>query len=295
VRQGRDLGHYDRRVDDRLRQRLEAALGRPVRGSGALAGGCVAQVLRVRTEDGPDIVVKTGGGTFEDEAFMLRYLRERTALPVPAVLHAETDMLVMEFVPGSSGPLPEGEGHAAELLADLHGHSARAFGFERATVIGPLPQPNPWTGSWREFFAEHRLRAMTAEALRHGRIPAGLASRLERAADACGRLLREPGAPALLHGDVWSGNVLALGGRVTAFLDPSIYYGHPEVELAFITLFGTFGPVFFDRYARARPIEAGFFETRARMYNLYPLLVHARLFGGAYPDRIERSLSEIGF
>jgi len=104
-------------------------------------------------------------------------------------------------------------------------------------------------------------------------------------------LLGEPAAPALLHGDVWSGNVLARGNRITAFLDPAIYFGHPEVELAFITMFRTFGERFFAAYEEVRQVDPGFMEERRHVYNLYPYLVHVRLFGGSYVASVEGILS----
>src|SRR3546814_4637170 len=93
-----------------------------------------------------------------------------------------------------------------------------------------------------------------------------------------------------LHGDMWGGNVLARGGRIAAFVDPAIYHADPEIELAFSTLFGTYGEAFFRRYEALRPLRPGFFETRRDIYNLYPLLVHARLFGGSYVASVDRIL-----
>ena len=95
-------------------------------------------------------------------------------------------------------------------------------------------------------------------------------------------LIEDPNPPALIHGDVWSANVLAKGDRITAFLDPAIYYADPEIELAFISLFDSFDRPFFDRYQEIRPIRDGFFEVRRDLYNLYPLLVHTYYFGGGY-------------
>ena len=100
---------------------------------------------------------------------------------------------------------------------------------------------------------------------------------------------------ALIHGDVWTTNVLARAGRITAFLDPAIYYADPEIELAFIGLFGTFGRAFHEAYHSLRPIAPGFFEERRDLYNLYPLLVHVRLFGGSYVGQVERTLAGYGF
>ena len=135
---------------------------------------------------------------------------------------------------------------------------------------------------------------MAREAANAGRIDARLHDRLRLFAEKLSTWLHEPEQPALIHGDAWTTNILAREGRITAFLDPSVYYAHPEIELAFTTLFGTFGGAFFERYHELRPIRAGF-ETRRDIYNLYPLLVHARLFGGGYASQISTILRGLGF
>ena len=93
---------------------------------------------------------------------------------------------------------------------------------------------------------------------------------------------------------MWTGNILCRGDRIAGFVDPAVYYGDAEIELAFSTLFGTFGQPFFRRYQELRPLEPGFFEQRRDLYNLYPLLVHVRLFGGSYVDSVDRTLSRFG-
>jgi fructosamine-3-kinase len=93
---------------------------------------------------------------------------------------------------------------------------------------------------------------------------------------------------------MWAGNVLCGGGRVAAFIDPAIYYADAEIELAFATLFATFGTAFFASYQRLRPLRPGFFEGRRDLYNLYPLLVHARLFGGHYVSSVEGIVQRFG-
>lgn len=119
----------------------------------------------------------------------------------------------------------------------------------------------------------------------------------ERIEALCARLgewLEEPARPSLIHGDLWGGNVLAADGRISGFIDPAIYYADPEIELAFTTLFGTFGDAFFRRYGELRPLRARFFEERRDLYNLYPLLVHVRLFGGEYVSQVEAILRKFG-
>ncbi len=275
---------------------IEAALGRaPVRAT-ALGGGCIDEVYRLEMGGGDSLVAKLGGagGRLALEGFMLRYLAAHGPLPVPRVLHAADELLVMEFLPGASRLDGGAERHAAELVAGLHEQSAEHFGFERDTLIGGLDQPNPQTPSWRAFFRDHRLLYMARQALDAGRLPAALMGRVEALAARLDKWLVEPPRPSLIHGDMWTGNVLSQGGRITGFLDPAIYYADPEIELAFGTLFGTFGEDFFARYAELRPLEPGFFEVRRELYNLYPLLVHVRLFGGGYVSSVESTLDRLG-
>ncbi|MFG0327188.1 MAG: fructosamine kinase family protein [Phycisphaerales bacterium JB037] len=284
--------------DARLIEQLGTILDEPVRGLSRLSGGCVADVRMAELAGGGRVVVKAGaaGSKLDLEGWMLGVLRERSSLPVPGVLHASDELLVIEHIEHDGIGGATGEAHAAELLAEVHSiePACGRYGLERDTLIGPLDQPNGWMDDWAAFFADRRLRAMGAEAERAGRIDAALARRVEAAADRAAEIIGEPGRAGLIHGDVWSGNVLFDRGRVAGLIDPSVYYADPEIELAFIALFSTFGERFFARYAERRNIRAGFFERRCGFYNLYPLLVHARLFGGSYPGAVARTLSGLG-
>ena len=99
---------------------------------------------------------------------------------------------------------------------------------------------------------------------------------------------------SLLHGDLWEGNILFNDRKFIGFIDPAIYFGSPEIELAFTTLFNTFSSTFFDRYREHHKINPGFFEERRHLYNLYPLLVHVRLFGGTYIESVNQILAKYG-
>jgi len=276
-------------VEDSLGERLKSA--RP------LGGGCIGEVYRVDLENGTRLVAKVdrkGEAHLEREAYMLRYLREKSELPVPEVYYGSEKLLLMQFIEGSSSFSNGAERHAAELLAALHGITAEAYGHERDTLIGSLDQPNPQTESWTEFFRDHRLLYIARVAYEAGRLPAEDLGRVERLAERLEPLIGEPNPPALVHGDVWSANVLAQGDRITAFLDPALYYADPEIELAFISLFNSFGDVFLRRYAEIRGIEGAFFETRRDLYNLYPLLVHVYYFGGGYLNSVRLTLDRFG-
>ena len=135
---------------------------------------------------------------------------------------------------------------------------------------------------------------MAREALVAGRLPHPTFARLENIAARLDTWIGDDATPSLIHGDMWGGNVLVKAGRITAFIDPAIYYADAEIELAFSTLFSTFGDAFFARYIELRPLRPGFFEHRRDLYNLYPLLVHVRLFGAAYVSQVEATLTRLG-
>lgn len=283
-------------MPDACRDRVERALGVPIASIRRLSGGGVSEVVLIELSDRTRIVAKVGdpaGPALTAEAHTLRWLQDHTDLPVPRVLRCEPGVLVLEHIDGESRFDDEAQRDAARLLAGLHGVTAGHFGFDFPTPLGGLIQPNPATRTWRGFFRDHRLMWIAEDAAAAGRIAPDTLARLRRLAPRLEEIIDEPERPALLHGDVWTGNVLAAGGRIRAFLDPAAYFGHPEAELAFITLFSTFGRPFFERYHALRPIRAGFFERRRDVYNLVPLLVHARLFGGGYESRVRNTVDAL--
>jgi fructosamine-3-kinase len=275
---------------------IETLLGRRPLRIVPMGGGCIAPVYRCDFAGGERVVAKepTPGRTLECEAWMLGYLRRNSALPVPAVLAAAPALLLLEYIDSGDPIDARAEAHAAELLAALHAIKGPHFGFLRDTLIGPLDQPNPPTPRWIDFFREQRLLHRARAALEAGRLPARLLARIEALAARLERWIEEPPHPALIHGDSWSGNVLVKAGRIAGFIDPAIHWAHPEIELAFGTLFGPFGEAFFDRYRALAPLAPGFFEARRDLYNLYPLLVHVQLFGGGYVSSVAKTLEKFG-
>src|SRR5918998_4308918 len=162
-------------VEGFLAEGIEEHFDERLRSARPMGGGCIGEVYRVELEDGTTLVAKVdreGASHLEREAYMLRYLRENSRLPVPEVYHGSETLLLMEFVEGSSRFSEESERHAAELLAALHGITADAYGHERNTLIGSLDQPNPWTGRWIDFFGEQRLLYIARVARDAGRLPA---------------------------------------------------------------------------------------------------------------------------
>ena len=262
---------------------VRAATGREIRGHERVGGGDINNAFRVQFEDESFGFVKTRAdvapGEYEAEAAGLRWLAEPNALRVPEVLGVSDLVLVLDWVDEG------GRGDAAAFgagLADVHAAGAEHFGGAEALRIGPLLLPNDPAPDWPTFYAENRLRPLLGHLAPSGR--AAVESVCDRIADLAG----PPEPPARLHGDLWSGNVL-WGRDGTAWLiDPAAYGGHREVDLAMLQLFGDPGRQFFAAYDERFPLAPGY-EQRVPLYQLFPLLVHAALFGGGYGASAERA------
>jgi fructosamine-3-kinase len=273
-----------------LQAEIESAIRKKIISIAPLSAANNAQIYRLAIDGGGALVTKVAERGLDIEAWMLGYLKTKSKLPVPAVLYSNEHVIVMEFIPSHHTLDEASQINAAELLADLHGTRAEMFGLERDTLIGALRQPNPQSRDWPGFFAQQRLIYMAQEAQRENKIDAKMAKQVEKLCARLPQMFQGHSPPSLIHGDIWGGNILAGRGKIGAFLDPAIYYADPEVELAFIRLFNTFGETFFRRYGELRPIRPGFFEERADVYSLYPLLVHTRLFGTSYARKAQKIL-----
>ena len=285
-------------MNRKLISQIETALGTEVKNHRSLPVGFGLVGLRLDLADGREVAVKASREIHDHnlglEAFMLRELGSKSNLPVPEVYYSGDGLLIMEWLQSGSSINPTVQRHAAELLVDLHSRPFDQFGYSQDTLIGPLHQPNPQGGNWVAFFRDHRLLHMASEALKESRLPQKMYERIEKLADKLGDHLSEPKHPALLHGDLWGGNIIARNNQISGFIDPAIYCGHPEIELAFTTMFSTFNTPFFEAYEASAPLEPGFFEERLMIYNLYPTLVHVRLFGDSYLPPIDHVLKEFG-
>ena len=272
------------------------ALGVEVVASTPLHGGMVGSVQRVELADGRSLVAKTSEGSdLRVEALMLRTLARESPLPVPEVRFEAQELLVLSWLPGEPGVGgDDAQRHLAELLASTHEVEGPSFGFDRDTVLGPYRLPNDRTDDGIAFFRDRRLLWALELAVDSGALPASEAERVERVAERLPTLLanHEP-VPVLLHGDLWSGNVLTQDDRVTGVLDPAVQYGDRETELAFIDLFGGVNDAFWDRYRELRGIPEPFFAWRRWCWQLVPLLIHVALFGRTYVPALERRLERV--
>jgi fructosamine-3-kinase len=275
-----------------LQAEVERHLRQKIVSMSPLSAANTAQIYRIATDKQNIFVAKIADSGMDTEAWMLTYLKAKSQLPVPAVFYSNEHIIIMEFINPHHSLDDQAHRHAAEALGELHKIRADVYGLERDTLVGSLKQPNKQNKNWVDFFAQQRLLYMGGEALRENKIDKSLMKQLEKLAGKLGNYIKNPSPPSLVHGDVWGGNILCGNGRVAAFLDPAIYYADPEIELAFIRLLNTFGETFFARYNEINSIKPGFFEERAPIYSLYPLLVHTRLFGTSYARKAQKILDK---
>ncbi|MFY9641552.1 MAG: fructosamine kinase family protein [Rhodomicrobium sp.] len=259
-----------------------ALLGGELRQSCPLEGGSLSQIVQIALQDGREAIVK-GGPAPRAEAAML-YAIAASGAPAPAVLAVSTEALVIELMP-AGGSLNRAWVSLGEAAATLHAAKGRSYGWAENYAFGPVAIVNDREDRWRDFWAAHRLLTHCAH------ISAPLARRVEMlAADLANRLPAQP-TPALLHGDLWGGNVLVAGdNKLSALIDPACYYGHAEVDIAMLSLFDTPSSAFYEAYGGMEPGH----EERLVIYQLWPALVHLRLFGNSYRPLVERFLSCAG-
>lgn len=271
-----------------LEAAVASASGRGVRALRRVGGGDINDAYAAELEDGGRAFVKTRAdapaGEYEAEAAALRWLGEPGGVGVPEVLGASDHVLVLEWL--EEGPA----GDEAELgrgLATVHAAGAEAFGATAPLRIGRLTLSNEPLPDWPSFYAERRLRPLLAPGRDRGALSAEGVRAVERVCERLADLAGPPEPPARLHGDLWSGNVLWSGGRPYV-IDPVAYGGHREVDLAMLRLFGTPGPAMLAAYEEVAPLADGHGD-RVALWQLFPLLVHAVLFGGGYGASAERA------
>ena len=205
----------------------------------------------------------------------------------PEVFYHDKTSIIMEYIPNDC---KMDEERAAQSIAHLHNQHAKRYGLEFDTTIGPFLQPNKQSNSWMEFYADQRVLYMGKEALNEGSLTKTHYAKLEKLCEKLPSFIPDTPKASLLHGDIWGGNVICHNDELY-LIDPALYYGHNEVELAFIMMFDTFGKKFFDAYSEIISIEKEFFEYRYAIYQIYPYLVHIRIYGSSYLNALERILS----
>lgn len=273
-----------------IARRAEELLGSSVVATAPVAGGDISTATKLRLSDGTTALMKTlthsPPGFFETEAAGLRWLAETTpdgGVPVPEVLAVDHECLILRWIESGKNTV-DGAAAFGRALAVTHAAGAASYGAEADGFIGRLPLPNKSAPTWAEFYAVRRLLPYLKLARDRSAVTDGEAATVEAVVGRLTELLPEE-PPARLHGDLWNGNVLwGLDGQVWV-IDPAAYAGHREVDLAMLSMFGLpHLPRVLDAYDEAAPLADGW-EDRIGLHQIFPLLVHACLFGGGYGTR----------
>ncbi|MFD3454011.1 fructosamine kinase family protein [Streptomyces sp. NPDC058691] len=279
---------------------MAALLGRDAGEAVPVGGGSICTTARLRVPDGRAVFAKTLDGApdgfFAAEAAGLRLLAGSGTVAVPEVLAADRHTLVLEWIePGPATPA-QAERLGRELAA-LHGVRAPAWGTAGPGFIGGLPLPSPAgrpptaAEDWPAFHARHRLLPFLRQAADGGAMAPADVRSVERVCELLPRIAGAPRPPALIHGDLWSGNVLFAADGRARLVDPAAQGGLPEADLAMLELFGCPQlPRVLAAYEEVRPVPGR--QERLALHQLHPLLVHAALFGGHYGAAAGRAARE---
>ena len=177
---------------------------------------------------------------------------------------------------------------AGLALAQLHGPTHTCVGWPHSNYIGLLPQINDWGTDWNSFFRDCRIHPLVQQCTDAGLLAVPDARKFEKLYNRLNDFFDQDAQPVLLHGDLWRGNLIVHQSGGPLFIDPSVYYGHPAMDLAMTQLFGGFPQHFYAAYAGA----GGVLPTQATIdiCHLYPLLVHLKLFGKSYLPQVQTTL-----
>ena len=263
-------------------ERVAGRVGVPLDNVERLAGGDLSEVARVRRSGGQLSVAKANASS-ATEAGMLRAIAA-TGVPAPMVEGEYDDLLLLEYVDNDGLFSARTWSDIGQQIARLHGKTGEHFGWPVDFSIGTVQLDNREGRNWPRFWGEQRLASAVSVLDRPWRERVGrLIANLDD------HLPASP-TPSLLHGDLWSGNMLVREGQLAALIDPACYYGHKEVDLAMICLFGVPEENFWENYGALDPG----WRQRRPIYQLFPGLVHMRLFGTVYAPLVDRLLTENG-
>jgi len=277
-----------------LQSRLEKILSEPIKLSTTVSGGCIADSQKLEMNSGKLFFLKLAlrgkPGMFESEAQGLEELRKAAAVSVPEVIAKDTDFLLLEWIEEGKVNTDSSMEKLGFQFAELHRFRGKKFGYLQNNILGDSPQINiPSTTcseNWVTFYAENRLNFQAELAEKNGYATPEMRFLLDLLIMKIPDLLSgTEEKPSLLHGDLWCGNYLVDVSGKPWLIDPAVYYGHREADLAMTSLFGGFSETFYSAYKSAFPLSPDY-AVREPLYQLYHLLNHLNLFGTGYYQQV---------
>ncbi len=289
----------DANIQETIKEIISAHSGRSavIKGLFPVGGGCINNTHYVDTGAGRFFIKQNSSdrfpGMFETEARGLKLLSESSGIKVPEVIgrgdYRGESVLVLEYIEqGTKGK--EFWNDFGRGLAKMHLENPGngKFGLDHDNYIGSLVQKNGYEGSWTDFFITSRLEVQLKIARDSGRAGKELSRMFNALYSHLDDIFPEE-HPALLHGDLWSGNYMTGSDGRAVMIDPAVYFGHRYMDLGMSKLFGGFDTIFYKAYHDEYPLEAGW-QDGIEVANLYPLMVHVNLFGGGYSTSVKNIL-----
>lgn len=215
------------------------------------------------------------------EGKMLQFMA-RNHIKVPKVIFVDKDILILEFIQETNSFSLENWNNLGSMLMKMHGIQNEHYGWSDGYAFGKVRMVNTLSTSWIEFWGQYRLGYYL------GHLPVSTAGKLEKLINRLDQLLPEKPKPSLLHGDLWTGNIIAHNNQ-SYLIDPACYFGHNEVDIAMLNLFGSPHEVFYETYTL---LEKDW-QQRMPIYQLFPLIIHYLLFGNYYLRMMEQILSKM--
>lgn len=256
-----------------------------------IGGGCINEAFSLKTNVGKFFIKYNSAakfpGMFEKEAAGLKLLASTGTIAIPGVIKSNTPgnysyLLLQHMETGVAG---KNFWHDfGTKLADLHRNTRDYFGLEHDNYIGSLVQKNTPHTDFFSFFISERIEPQLKEARNKGAFSLGETRYFDSLFNSLHNIIPVE-KPALVHGDLWNGNFMITANGSPCLIDPAVYFGHREADIAMTQLFGGFQPEFYHAYNQAWPMEKGW-QKRIDIFNLYPLLVHVNLFGGSYASQV---------
>lgn len=255
-----------------------------------LSGGDISEVFKIKTDKGIFVLKLFSADQqplAEAEIHGLEKLRKTGIFRIPEVYDSGTYsagcFILMEFIEAGS-PSHKTFNCFGEHLAKLHAVTQKDFGLDQDNFIGCLPQRNGLMKDWCEFYATMRIRPQIELAVMHGYLNLNELPETDKISSVCKNIFSET-PPSLLHGDLWNGNFLIDKKGEIVLIDPSVYFGHPVMDIGMSRLFGGFPVEFYRSYFQNNGIEGDLF-AQIDLAQLYYLLVHLNLFGNSYKSKV---------
>ena len=277
-----------------LKSRLEKILSEPIKSTSSVSGGCIADSRKLELDSGKVYFLKqlrgSSSGAFDAEERGLKELRKSGTVNVPEAVCKGPDFLLLQWIETGYSRSSSSMEMLGRQFAELHRYRGNKFGFSEDNLLGDSPQSNKPSKegglNWSVFYAENRLEFQTSLAVKNGYATPEMRNLMENLIKKVPDLISgTEEEPSLLHGDLWSGNYLIDERGIPWLIDPAVYYGHREADLAMTSLFGGFSNTFYSAYKSTYPMAPGYAE-REPLYQLYHLLNHLNLFGTGYYGQV---------